>query len=269
MLFLKESIGRKVGEVKIYFMHVPKTAGTAFNAIFRTAVPSDRYFQHMESNGKRFAEIKQDGMPFYASGHFTYLATKDLIKRSDVFSLTILRNPVSQLVSHLKWVKAYGRPESEARRALIPDDISQLSVELWNTSLNDVDSLKRLFERPIARRLFDNLQVRYMTNTDDKPVSREKTNQAIDNFKDFDFIFTLDDIDVAVRYLKERFPNISDMKEENKALIEEKVDFSSEKVLDFYRFSVRYDAALYTRVRNYSRDKFFSSYESIERPQIS
>jgi hypothetical protein len=242
---------------KIYFMHIPKTAGSAFNSIFKSAVPVGRYFEHMESHGERFAEIKDDGEPFYASGHFTFAATEGLIRRPDVFSMTILRNPVEQLISHLKWVKAYGNPEDEARRAGLPSDIAQLSQDLWKISLNDVERLRNTIDRPVARRLFDNLQVRYMTSMDDDQVDDDRVMGALENFINFDFIFVLEDMDKAIGYIRKKFHSISDIKIENKAMLNEDVNLQDRDVLTFYRLAVRHDAKLYTKVRSYSRERFF------------
>jgi hypothetical protein len=243
---------------KIFFLHIPKTAGTAFNEIFKGAVPGGRFFQHMESRRSLFLEVIEDGGPFFASGHFMYRNFQNLVTREDIFSITILRNPVQQLISHLKWVKAYGNPDDTERRKTISENIAKLAIELWKTNLNDVNKLKKIFDRPIGKALFDNLQTRYLSSHTSDAVTKEVLDSALNNFKSFNFIFILDDIANANEFLSKKFDNIGNLTTSNVARIDESVDLSDKKVLDFYRLAVRFDAVLFTEVRKYSRERFFS-----------
>jgi hypothetical protein len=245
---------------KAFFLHIPKTAGTAFNEIFKTSVPEGRFFEHMESRRELFFNIVEDGGPFFASGHFNFQETNNIIGRSDILAITILRNPVQHLISHLKWVKAHGDINNQERHKLLPPHIADIAIRLHNTSLMDINSIDKIISTPIGLKLFDNLQTRYLSESPDGLVERCNLHKAVKNCKKFNLIFTLEDMDLAVEYLSFNYIGISKIREKNKSLIQEEVNFGSKEVLDFYRFKVAIDAGLYVKVREYSRNKYFSKF---------
>lgn len=241
---------------KIFFMHIPKTAGSAFNNVFKPCVPEDRFFEHMESRKDLFESIQKDEQPYFISGHFTFNSVKELIENDEVFSITILRNPVEQLISHLKWVKAYGNPKVTARRKLIPKPIAELSLKLWEISLNDVEKIETIMNTPVGQSLFDNLQTRYLTQSGADKVNADQVGQAVSNMKRFNCIFILDDIDLAIKRLRGIYPNISNMQKTNQSMVNEKIDLSNPRIKDFYRLAVTHDAHLFTEIRRYSRKRY-------------
>ena len=242
---------------RIYFHHIPKTAGTAFSQIFRKIVSADNFFEHMESRRELLPKIWKNSEGFFVSGHLAYESVETLISQNDVFSITVLRNPVEQLISHIKWVKAYGAPDQEKKRASIEPQIAKLSIKLWNTSLNDVGALNTLFDCHIARMLFDNLQVRYLCPKTNMSITSHQTNASIINAKSFDFVFVLEDMDKAIKYLNRMFSGNFAVDQINTSPIDEAVDMSDPKIAEFYKLSVRFDARLFSEIRKYSRDKFF------------
>ncbi|MBK1623183.1 hypothetical protein [Afifella marina] len=241
---------------KIFFLHIPKTAGSAFNLAFQQAVPAGRHFEHMESQRELFYSIISDGKPFYASGHFPFSRVRELVMRPDVFTITIFREPLKQLLSHLKWVKAYGRPDGEARRHLIPENIAELSLALWETDLNDVARLEPILTSPTAISLFDNTQTRYMTRSVAGRISEEQGRFSMGHLRHFDFFFVLDDMAAAHKKLTEKIPGLGSIPRTNEAMLSETIDLQDGKLRDFYETFVRFDRQLYDNARRRSRRRF-------------
>ncbi len=243
---------------KIFFLHIPKTAGTALSRVFRGAVPIDRYFEHMESRVPLFHEVTTDGEPFFVSGHFTYEVAQALIARDDVYALTVLRHPVQQLESHIKWVKAYGNPEDPERLEQIPQPIANLALQLWESDLNDVNDLEKVLESPLGHQLFDNLHVRYLTSAKVAKVGPSEAELACDHISMFDFFFVMDDLPAAIDRLKGRFSDVCELETVNPSMIDEHVQPENTQVMEYLLEKTKFDQVLFDMAKEDSRRRFFA-----------
>ncbi len=242
---------------KIFFLHIPKTAGTALSRVFRAAVPAERYFEHMESRVPLFHEVIADGEPFFVSGHFTYEVAQGLISRQDVYALTVLREPVRQLESHIKWVKAYGNPSDPERLQLIPPPIANLALQLWESDLNDVNDLEKVLESPLGHQLFDNLHVRYLTSAKVPKVSRIEAELACNHIRTLDLFFVVDDLPAAMEQIKARFSDICELENVNPSMIDENVQPENDAVMEYLLAKTKFDQVLFDRAKEESRRRFF------------
>ena len=237
---------------KILFLHIPKTAGSSFNAIFRNAVPEGRHFEHLEGHGERLKRICEDGLPYFVSGHLTFDAMQTYIERQDVYSITILREPVDQLLSHLKWVKYVGSPEYP-RPQSVPPPILELARRLFEMPLRDIAAVERLIDSPTGRQLFDNLHVRYMTNARMDRVDESHLRGALGNVRKLSFVFVLEDMEIALGQLRRHIPQLTSIGIENAARISETVELADHEIARFYRELTCFDKKLYDAVRSRSR----------------
>jgi hypothetical protein len=236
---------------KVFFLHIPKTAGTSFNNMFKPLFSSDRYFDHMESRPELFKLVQNDDLPFFISGHLYFEYVRSLIERKDVFTITILREPISQLISHLKWVKYVGSPRYPDPAAIDPE-ILEFSRELFRVPLNDTARIAALLDHPVGLRLFDNLQVRYLSDPFVTRIGETQRRIAVKNIRKFKFLFTLDDMDVALKKLTRIFPGTDDINLCNVAQVEDEVDLENTRVVDFYRRRTVWDRELYSAARTFS-----------------
>ncbi|MCA0048028.1 sulfotransferase family protein [Mesorhizobium sp. B283B1A] len=236
---------------KIFFLHIPKTAGSAFNHIFKPLFGPDRYFEHMESQPELFLSVQQDCRPFFLSGHVYFEAACPLIERSDVFTVTILREPVAQLISHLKWVKYVGSPKYPDPNA-IDAEILEFARELFQVPLNDTERIAGFLDRPLGLMLFDNLQVRYLSDPFVPRIGPVQRTKAENNIKKFDLLFTLDDMEKALENLANKFPGIGDINLYNSAKIEDEVDLGNVEIFEFYHRRTAFDRDLYSAAREFS-----------------
>jgi Wzt C-terminal domain/Sulfotransferase family len=81
---------------RILFDHLPKTGGTALHAVFQSALGSDRCSPII--TGSITQACAEFARYQCVSGHLFYHPRTDL---SDLWSLTVLRNPIDRILSHL------------------------------------------------------------------------------------------------------------------------------------------------------------------------
>jgi hypothetical protein len=230
---------------KIFFLHIPKTAGTAFSSIFEGTVPEGRFFEHMESQWDLFFQIQKDGKPFFLSGHFSFAQTEQLINRPDVFSFSLLREPFAQFISHLRWVKYVGSPGCPYS-ANVDDETLDVARQLWSTPFANIDRIDSIIDCEAGRRLFDNSQVRYLTTMETSSVDQDKLDGAISNLGKFHSIFTFERLKAARRQLKSHFPKLLKMKIVNPTIIEEHVPLRDKIAVELIEKYTRFDQTLYT-----------------------
>lgn len=168
-------------------MHIPKTAGTSFNAFASSRYPENAVVTHIESiDPERFPVLQAEKS--YLAGH---LPLGEIWRWFDVASLellTMLREPYGQLHSHLNWVKNIGaEPKSEFFRSH-HRHFRALALKLNEPDFSIVDDLVSVTGDPqkVLMSLFDNNQTRYLLENAPKKVTladfhRAKTN--LDNFK--------------------------------------------------------------------------------------
>jgi hypothetical protein len=246
---------------RIFFLHIPKTAGTAFNEAFRPIVPAHRHFDHMEIRRTDFFSAIEDGLPFYTSGHLAYEISQDLIKRKDVYSITILREPVAQLVSHLKAIKSYAQPQHKAVRTLFSPFVTEIAFALHHTPLSDFKRLGAVLGLPGSQQLFDNVQTRYLSgdsNTD--AVDARHLKQAIENLSRFNFVFTLDQMQDATTRLSRRFRGMRHVPRVNQAELAETVDVTDPDFVRLCRPLIEKDLALYDVAKKQFKHAWFEPF---------
>jgi len=99
----------------IFFLHIPKTAGSALNGYCADWFGSEHTLLHVESvvgvgsieNVQRTDEWT--GYDF-VSGHLTVPMMHRLIDVRDWVTVTMVREPFQQVLSHLKWLRGIGSP---------------------------------------------------------------------------------------------------------------------------------------------------------------
>ena len=83
---------------QIYFMHVPKVAGTSVNSVFSNYFGEDEVVLHCENK-------KCDLQSYsFVSGHVAWPTFRAIIDGADAYKFTIMRDPIDHLLSHLRWV---------------------------------------------------------------------------------------------------------------------------------------------------------------------
>lgn len=176
---------------KLLFMHIAKAAGSTVNAFFASHYPENQYAVHIESNPKWQSSPGDLIKLKFLSGHVSLYMLDKKLNLEDYYKVTVLREPYSQLCSHLAWIKRLSMPGEEVRLNKHPGPIQTFAHKLSKTDFSDLQDLKTLVDSltEFEIRLVDNCQVRYFTwLAPGKTVSEAKAKKAIIASATFDRI---------------------------------------------------------------------------------
>lgn len=169
----------------LVFMHIPKTAGTSFNAYARQFFPAGKSITHIE-------EIPEDQADFirthkYIAGHLPLGTLTRLCPPEHCTYYTLLRDPVKHLHSHLNWVKGVGADPTSVfykrHSRVIQDLATRLNRELNRKTGNIQDTLHAFVQHlnGFERDFFDNIQTRYFLDYRPERVTSEDIRAAKKN----------------------------------------------------------------------------------------
>lgn len=172
---------------KIFFIHIPKAAGSSVNDCISSSIDGD-YYTHIEGLRDQWDEIA--GSQFL-SGHIRYEEYERVFSHRDYVVFAFFREPLSHVKSHMNWVRRLIEPELASERELHSSMVQSISDRLAELDFGNVKQLESYVKNltPIAYGLFDNCQVRYLSNV--KPherVTEEHLKQAINNLNHLHFV---------------------------------------------------------------------------------
>lgn len=241
---------------RIFFMHVPKAAGTSVNDFFAAVYGSVACAFHLESHPEVLAGLNN---PAYdalrvASGHIRLPRIKQVLS-DDWRTVTCLRNPVEHLLSHLRWVKHIGSPQAQVVRERHSPDIQEIALRLNEIALDDIGAVERFIfvEFSETRQLFDNCQTRYLIDRLDERVELSHSNLALSALKDVDFVFSIEQASTAMPAIMQalgcKLEQMPEFPQSNRGPHQEDVDLNDDRIRDFYRELVAFDARVFVEAR--------------------
>ncbi|MGI9394524.1 MAG: hypothetical protein ACR2OY_07750 [Boseongicola sp.] len=154
-------------ETPIFFMHIAKTAGSYVNERFVDALGEDAVATHIEQSIGNTLDLKaalRDGQRFF-SGHVMLGLWDDIAgSLSRKFSMiTVLRDPIDHLASHIQWLDQYNNPGRRHCYAALDESHRRIVDRIGAIDLSDIGQLDDYLTglSGIEVRLFDNCQSRY------------------------------------------------------------------------------------------------------------
>ena len=240
---------------KLFFMHIAKTAGTSLNSYIEKHFDSDRVKTHLE--GVRFGETKFDISKYsFMSGHLRILRMQSILDLSDFKKITLLREPISHLASHLKWVRHIGKSTTGNFFRSHSLEIQSLSIRLNNMDFENAEELNSFFSNmnQTSLNLFNNCQSRYFLNDIIScPLNEKHLNTAIKTLDQFNLIGTLEEYDLFVNSVSKLMswpegtpPSKKNVNKENYGL-----DINNPEIFSILSKQVEYDILLYENVKRY------------------
>lgn len=166
----------------IFFMHIPKTAGTSFNTLACSLLAGDGVVAHLElSDRSRYPQLQKQNR--YLSGHLPVGVWKSCFDLSRADLLTIVREPYGHLHSHLNWLietatsstdnyfKQQNRVIYDLGRRLARLDFSEpAAVQRFVADLDDLGAA-----------FLDNAQTRYFLDDQPRRTAPADLQQALGN----------------------------------------------------------------------------------------
>ena len=230
---------------RIAFMHIPKTAGVSVIDAFTDRLGAEACHTFSPTmtdedfSGKRFL-----------SGH-VYIG--DITRNAFLF--TFLRDPVTQLASHLLWIDHYNMPEYEHETAGFPPSVREGIEALRGKDLSSARDLHQyLADVPADSVLrIRNLQAEMMSFCRGKvePVGDKMlAEMAISNLDRLGFVGLTESLagDMAALFWMLGLGAPPAMKRLNAALSTNKIDVSAPAVRRVLEAYVQADIRLYERV---------------------
>lgn len=174
---------------KILYIHIPKAGGSAINAYFSERLGKTACLPHAE-NLLAGAPIEPSNAPDhrFVSAHMIYPRLRTHFVEQARFTMTVLRRPIEQTMSHLAWVRFQTDPAQKRAFSSLPDFLKDLAQRMKSTDLGNPVALEKFLAGLEPRELafFDNCQTRYLVPNVKGPlapgvVERARTNlQALD-----------------------------------------------------------------------------------------
>jgi hypothetical protein len=172
----------------IFFMHIPKTAGTSFNAFARRCFSGEEYIPHLE----RLAPDEQRRAVVtgrYLSGHLPWREALTLLDgdRHDLYAL--IREPYAHLHSHINYVR---RVHLDAEHELYfayhhNETIKAMAEHLAGVNFHDDRHLQRFVDGISGCQcdFFDNIQTRFFLSSRPERVGEAEFQEAAENLRRF------------------------------------------------------------------------------------
>ena len=151
----------------VFFMHIAKTAGSYFNDILLEKLGPMRVRTHIELSIGGSAELRaalDEGVEVF-SGHVMNGLWKGIsgpVGRP-FRKITIVREPIAHLASHLQWLDHYNRPDKKRDYLALDEAHRRVVDRVGAIDLGSPAHLDRFLTEmsPTEVRLFDNCQARY------------------------------------------------------------------------------------------------------------
>jgi len=246
----------------IYFMHIPKTAGTSFNSFARLCFPFNEYFPHIERL-ERTKRRDQVGNRKYIGGHIPWSEVRGLIEGSVYDLYALIRDPYTHLHSHLNYVRClHMNAEHYVHYEFKHNEtIKELAATLSRLSFKD-DDLQCFVDGMKGFHLdfFDNIQTRYFLDYRPEKVTVEDFENAKKNISRFSLIGLTEYYSIFLdQFCRDlRLPLQSQTEKSNKSEHYQLFDYTRQTTKDILTPLVEVDLLLYKYVAQTFWADFFS-----------
>ena len=150
------------GDFRLFFLHIPKTAGTSFVDTVRPWFAHEQAANYIEGLD---AETQAGlGDKHFISGHLFFTQIHRLPYIAHCRLISIFRDPYARLASHLRYMDRYNQPEYAAAYNALREDLRQVVRAIAEVDFQRPEDLERLFATlgPWARAAFENCQTRFL-----------------------------------------------------------------------------------------------------------
>ncbi|MEM7195613.1 MAG: hypothetical protein AAF402_11720 [Pseudomonadota bacterium] len=170
-------------ERPLFFMHIPKTAGTSFNNVLQQYFAQGKSHIHIQTSSLEQQKSMADSGHFL-SGHLTLEHVSNIFGNKHAVDLhSILRDPARQLHSHIGWVMGIARDRNSGFYKKHHQLVQKMGRDLFSTDLSKPENLSDLVNNLDGFQIdfFDNIQTRYFLDYRPDRVSQKDCQAALSN----------------------------------------------------------------------------------------
>lgn len=174
-----------IPDKKTFFIHVGKTAGSSFNKFLQNNLLGEDHCERYLQRDQPFLlnELEKLKNFDFISGHLQLSYFNQNFLREDYFLVTILRNPLTQTISHLNWIAHIHNSDHNSPFYINhPQAVKEMAKELCQKELNDVSEVIEFLKK---YEMFKNHQSRYFQTNCNSELS---STEIINNLRSFDLV---------------------------------------------------------------------------------
>lgn len=240
-----------MAEKKIFFMHMPKCAGSSiydlFSSHYKVLGFAETFLPDIAALREATGEID------FVGGHIRIHDMMQIVGSDPNYRcFTIMRDPVEQLASHLCWIKRYNLDERRNDYGQLDLFTRRLVDELKPVDFADPGHLDHFLTHLPAKGLiyFDNMQSRYLLNEhrsewkEWQPVTLNLTHHILENLSRFEFVGHMSRPERTLEMVRSRFFPQSDaisLPVTNVNTLEEKIDTGNPMIVDVLKKRLNVD----------------------------
>lgn len=194
----------RVSKRKLFFLHMPKTAGTSLIATIKSWFKTDTPVSLEYDRAFLTTQLKSD----FVWGHISLDYFSSIPGARRFRKAVVVRDPLQRLASHLQMTDRYNDPDLLERKGLeLPSNVTDVFRHVAETDFASPSALDTLMSTvgPWGKIAFHDMQVRFLTDTPHPPtflpeqrVDADQTQRAMKNLRHFDHILLTEDLDRGV-----------------------------------------------------------------------
>jgi len=242
---------------KIFFLHIPKTAGSSLNNMLSKKFRRKQVKFHIESDrANQFKNIDLQKLKLI-SGHVHLHQLIKHISLHNFLRVTVVRDPFQQLISHLNWVRFISSNSQKKFFMNYSEPIREISLKLREVDFENLNQVEKFINNlpSIGHRLFNNCQVRYLINEKNpqpQVLTSEHSKKAIETLHFFDVIGTVENMEGFIQKVSAQMGWKKQIKIKRKNVLKNKykMDKGSEKLKTILRPLITEDQVLYDHILN-------------------
>ena len=261
---------------KIFYLHIPKTAGTTMTSFLKSQYEKNDILPNIETRKIDSKIIKFDKYKVL-TGH---IPLPKMINYFDVFrtrkTIAIFRTPLDQVVSHLNHIRYLGERSQKLRLLRQNKNIQQIVRKMLEVNLSDSQELNKFIDwlEQTKLFLFHNIQTKYLCGGSGESYSAVHINKALVNLEKIDFIGTTERLNEFLMLLTYEFDWTYDsmLKVENQSKMSYGIDVNNPEIKKVLFRLIEWDQIIYRIAREKFIDRmhlFLSDLEKSSNPKFS
>lgn len=193
--------------MKLFYFHVPKTAGSSLNQFL--ASKFNNTLTHIESQRPILSKAFCDNFDFL-SGHVDFTEMDKRIDLDEWITFATFRQPLEYTVSHLKWIRKLADEGQEVRLKSHGNLIQRVALKMRDYDFSDANQISDFIKWLISIYClyFHNTQARHMHVTMDydyADISDQQLEKAINNMQSINFVGVQDRLEDYLKIIGYEF----------------------------------------------------------------
>jgi hypothetical protein len=243
----------------IFYLHIPKTAGSSMNRFLINQFEEDETLLHIESRNIFKNQDTLDNADTYKllSGHVSF---PQMVKKMDVVNtrqtIATFRLPLAHVISHISWVRKLADPDERDRLQKHNKTIQKTAAKLAETDLSQPNEINGFIRWLVANKvfLFHNTQTKYLCGGGAAAFSPGLINQALQHLNQINYVGTVERLNEFISLLCYRLgfsqPNESSTIKENSNSRTYGLDIKDKSICRALQPLIGWDQVIYNQARH-------------------